>query len=65
MIIHRCNYADQINIQIACTALWHTPRVETDQALPSEVYVTLDGVLYSFEKAPVTCPRCREVASEG
>ncbi len=56
--VHRCGYASQPDIQIACDGAWTTPDW-CDPHAPG-VYWTDESPrrLYTFTDARVTCPKC-------
>lgn len=49
-IVHYCCYSSQPDIQIACDESWDTPKIPTPAGLPPNVYMLMDGRLYTFEK---------------
>ena len=59
MKVHYCDYASQPDIRLACSQVYTTPAWKKTQVLPSSVYEAVNGELYTFDSAKVTCPQCR------
>lgn len=61
--VHRCDWASQPDLHIACGKPWAVPAwktATTDPHTPTEgVYRTDDGRLYTFDAHKVTCETCK------
>jgi hypothetical protein len=56
-VVHYCNYASQSDIRICCTQRLTLPLWNTKETGP--VWSASHGMLYTFEKAFVTCRLCQ------
>lgn len=61
MMIHRCDWSDNVSIRIACDRSWTEPNLSIDGSGEDgrEVFVAIDGRLYTFDAAQVTCEACK------
>lgn len=64
-LIHRIGYASQPDIQFACDETWSTPKWGTPETPITDVFVSDDDRLYTFDNNRVTCPKCVEGMNDG
>lgn len=57
--VHLVEYASQPDLLILCDQTWTTPAWGDPMTSAPSVYRADDGRLYAFDRALVTCDRCK------
>ena len=62
--VHMVDYASQPDLKFRCDGSWSTPDLKS-MVLPPGIYKAIDGRLYTFDEAKISCGVCLETGPDG